>query len=101
MLMPKKVFVYIAFIFLFFVNSEDATGQTGDAFREQLKRGTVKIVPGGMEYASNSYERMAGQIAALLDKKSEPQTIHVLPRLTRAKSQAPGTLAFPTLRRPA
>lgn len=99
--MLQKVFLYAAFIFLFLSISDGGAGRTGDALREQLNRGTVKLVASDLEYVSTIYMRMAGEIATLLDKKSARQTIHILPRLTRAERQAPGTLAVPTRRWPA
>ena len=73
MLVSQKVTAYAAFLFVIVAISDGAVGQSSDTFTEQFNRGTVKIVTGAV---SNTYMRMAGEIAALLDKKNE---IRVLP----------------------
>ena len=68
--------MYAAFIFLSLLPSERAIGQSADAIRAQFNQGTVRLVTGGLEYVSNTYMRMAGEIAAVIDEEGQ---VRVLP----------------------
>jgi TRAP-type uncharacterized transport system substrate-binding protein len=51
-----------------------------EALRQQVNAGSVTIITGGIEYADNTYGRLAGEMALVLDKPGE---LRVLPMLGR------------------
>ncbi|MGI9383248.1 MAG: TAXI family TRAP transporter solute-binding subunit, partial [Methyloligellaceae bacterium] len=55
-----------------------AAAQTAAEIREQVNRGTVSIITGGAggEYVTNTYMKLAGDMATVLDKQN---TLRILP----------------------
>ncbi|MGI9381539.1 MAG: TAXI family TRAP transporter solute-binding subunit, partial [Methyloligellaceae bacterium] len=76
--MLRKFLTAMALSALFFVPMNSAFAQSDAEIRDQVNKGTVSIITGGAggEYVTNTYMKLAGDMAAVLDKQN---VLRILP----------------------
>lgn len=55
-----------------------ASAQTEDEIRDRINTNTVSLITGGIEYASNTYGLLAGDLAAVLDEQSKLRVLPIM-----------------------
>ena len=63
-------------IFVLCISAATASAQTTEEYKTRINTGRVSLITGGIEYASNTYGQLAGDVAAVLD---QPGKMRILP----------------------
>ena len=66
----------LSIMFVLCISTATASAQTTEEYKARINTGRVSLITGGIEYASNTYGQLAGDVAAVLDK---PGKMRILP----------------------